>query len=452
MRVVLKDLQPNPFRDSKVDPIKPERVEKLLQSIKEDGFWGGVAIRKAGKTLQIAAGHHRIQAAIAAKIDAYDLFVSDSMTDAEMIRIYGRENATQRGSEDSHAVAGTVAAAVRYLVRAIATGEGCAQLGITGLAETRGNLASDRGLGRAVVAKFLEGVPGINVKIVEQQLACLKEGGHYTRIVNEVHKEIEQEHEKELKELAKQEAARKAAELAAAEAKRERETAVERYRVAKAAEDEANKKRAQAAKERAEKEAKEAKERQVEAEKAIKKLADVQTIRNTIGGAATAAKSIEVATFDYDGVSAIITNPHQLDVFRKQVTGPALKELLPVKNQAAFARSLVTLADKNGQELTGRFIQENAVDQALQAKETKRKLTEEEKERALREDWQRRFQVKQEEFISSCGRVGRAWQALHEAYEDRPENVAVRINSEFREAVQGLSNDVEKLMKTLRIK
>jgi ParB-like chromosome segregation protein Spo0J len=97
MRVDLRTLKPNPMRDFRIDPMDPDVVEQLRQSIEEDGFWGGVVCRKLPNgQLQIGAGHHHVAAALAAGIPFADLFVSDELDEAGMIRVYARENATQR--------------------------------------------------------------------------------------------------------------------------------------------------------------------------------------------------------------------------------------------------------------------------------------------------------------------------------------------------------------------
>ena len=123
MIVSLASLKPNPFRDFTVDPIDgPDNdnaeigyvsaVTKLRESIEQDGFWGGVVVNQTDDGLYIIAGHHRIEAAKLAGMDTADLVVFQNLDANSQIRIYGRENATQRGSS-SHALTGTVAAALR---------------------------------------------------------------------------------------------------------------------------------------------------------------------------------------------------------------------------------------------------------------------------------------------------------------------------------------------------
>jgi hypothetical protein len=53
----------------------------------------------ADGTIQIGAGHHRVQAALEAGMIEADVFVGEDMDDGSMVRVYARENATQRGVE-----------------------------------------------------------------------------------------------------------------------------------------------------------------------------------------------------------------------------------------------------------------------------------------------------------------------------------------------------------------
>src|SRR5262245_59472316 len=223
----LRDLKPNPLRNFKVDPLDDGVVENLKQSIKDDGFWGGVVARKIrGGDIQVAAGWHRVKAAIKAGVDRADIFVAPDMDDAALIRVYARENATQRGNTGT-AIAGTVAAAIRFLSKAIMTGSSLAGNPESAHAreKMREALASERGIGEPPITEFLRDIPGVNKNTVLQQLAILKSSGDYAEMIKEVKEEIEHENKEAIKALEKAERERKAAEAAAAEAERERKQA-----------------------------------------------------------------------------------------------------------------------------------------------------------------------------------------------------------------------------------
>lgn len=160
--------------------------------------------------MQICAGHHRVAAALEAGITEADLFVAEAMDDASMIRVYARENATQRGVS-STALAGTVAAAMKYVAKAILTGGAHKFVSKFHLPTLRERLLSDDGVGEPVISTFLDDIPGINVSAVRQQLANLKASGDYARLIAEVQQEIAAEKAAE----EAQELARQAAEAAA---------------------------------------------------------------------------------------------------------------------------------------------------------------------------------------------------------------------------------------------
>lgn len=192
MRVELKALKDNPKRDFIVDPIDQEMVKRLAESIEEDGFWGGVVCRKYNGSIEIAAGHHRVRAAIKAGIDYADLFVGKDIDDAAMIRIYARENATQRSAAGT-SLAGSVAAAFRQVLK-----------------ESALDVQRDRGDGfgagefsNDAIEKFLPNGFGIN--IINDQIATLKASGDYARMAREVAKEIRREYPENIQAIERAE-------------------------------------------------------------------------------------------------------------------------------------------------------------------------------------------------------------------------------------------------------
>jgi hypothetical protein len=213
------------MRDFSIDPIDDEVVERLRQSIEEDGFWGGVVCRKLPDgTIQTGAGHHRIRAAIAAGMLTADLYVADHFNDSDMVRVYTRENATQRGNSGT-ALAGSVAAAVKLLAKAAMVG-GLSRI-MDSLSEHAALVITSHltkgegeGIGVPLIVRYFheQHITGMGQYTVEQQLANLKASGAYARIMAEVEAEIE----------AEREAAREAAERERqrlAEAERERQAA-----------------------------------------------------------------------------------------------------------------------------------------------------------------------------------------------------------------------------------
>lgn len=100
MKINLKDLRPNPYRDSERYPIHREKVETLKASIRTTGFWDNVLVRKSsdGKHYEIAYGHHRLEALrelVHEKLIEADFQLDlpvRNLDDAAMIRIMANEN------------------------------------------------------------------------------------------------------------------------------------------------------------------------------------------------------------------------------------------------------------------------------------------------------------------------------------------------------------------------
>src|SRR5271157_2325281 len=117
MRLKFKDVLPNPWRDLKGNPLKPEKVAELVSSINTTGFWDNVVVRKnkAGK-YELAYGHHRIAAAIEAGLESADFIVKD-LSDALMIKIMDNENREVYASSPNSMIE-----AVKAVVQALSEG------------------------------------------------------------------------------------------------------------------------------------------------------------------------------------------------------------------------------------------------------------------------------------------------------------------------------------------
>jgi hypothetical protein len=101
--------------------------------------------------LDIAAGHHRIQAALDVGVTQAELMVRDDLDDLDMVRIYARENGTQRGYTNT-ALAGSVASALRLLTKIVLTGNAAKFRSIfTSPHKTKHDVESGEGIGRDII-------------------------------------------------------------------------------------------------------------------------------------------------------------------------------------------------------------------------------------------------------------------------------------------------------------
>ena len=102
MKVKIKDLKPNPYRDVENYPIDKTKVENLISSIEQTGFWDNILARQVNGSVQIAYGHHRLEALkkVFNPTDEVDIPVKD-LDDVTMLRIMANENMEQWGSNNA---------------------------------------------------------------------------------------------------------------------------------------------------------------------------------------------------------------------------------------------------------------------------------------------------------------------------------------------------------------
>lgn len=117
MKVQIKDLKPNPFRDIDNYPINEEKVQSLINSINQTGFWDNILARKNNGNIQIAYGHHRLVALwkIYGKTSAMVVNIPvRELDDSTMIRIMANENDENWGTKPE-IINETVRVVMKYL-------------------------------------------------------------------------------------------------------------------------------------------------------------------------------------------------------------------------------------------------------------------------------------------------------------------------------------------------
>jgi hypothetical protein len=451
MFVELRSLKPNPWRDFVVDPMDDKVVEKLRQSIEQDGFWGGVVCRRTDDgEIEIAAGHHRVKAAIAAGIQSADLYVGNGdIDDAAMVRIYAVENATQRGNSGT-AQAGSVASALKIIAKSFMTGthlSGIPERSPKSYEMLRSQLTSAAGIGETVVLEVLRKVPGMDKNMVVQGLANLKSSGHYARIIAEVQEQIERENREAAEAYERTEAAKIAAEKAAQEA-REREKAAKAQR--KLADEKADRERARFAEAKAQAEATLMEKRRKELEAEMAKFDSQRPTRET--AAKTAAKAVEAAsvaptTFDFAGVSRHLYKASHVDAFREVVTKGLIAKTLPVESQADLAAEIVRMNNESPRkrELTATFIHDTAVSLALSANSSAVQLTRQEKEAREREDINLRVANAIREFTNAVSMLEGSGRKLLNLWEKCPKDFKFPVTDQFRRSIKRASEIIGSL-------
>lgn len=188
MKLKLKDIQPNPFRDFSIDPINPDAVDSLKRSIDDHEFWNGLLVRKLGKRYQLVFGHHRLEAAKLAGIEEIEVPVVD-WSDDEVVRAMCAENATQRSTNFS-ACANDVAAAMRVLGYAMLTNdkapEGFGKIFQKPLSfeKCKGRFLAGAGLGKDLLYRYFD--EQLSMGDLRESIAQLKAANKIAEITNEI--------------------------------------------------------------------------------------------------------------------------------------------------------------------------------------------------------------------------------------------------------------------------
>ena len=93
MKVKIKDLKANPYRDMKNYPINPEKIESLKNSINQTGFWDNILARKNNGNVEIAYGHHRLQVLRELYEPEHEVDIPiKEITNSDMLKIMANEN------------------------------------------------------------------------------------------------------------------------------------------------------------------------------------------------------------------------------------------------------------------------------------------------------------------------------------------------------------------------
>ncbi len=94
IKVKLKDIHPNPYRDFEMFPLNWKKVHKLKASIHDNGFFEGILARMKGDRIELVHGHHRLEAL---KLEyspdhMIEIPVREDVSEADMIKMMVDEN------------------------------------------------------------------------------------------------------------------------------------------------------------------------------------------------------------------------------------------------------------------------------------------------------------------------------------------------------------------------
>jgi ParB-like chromosome segregation protein Spo0J len=93
VKLKISSVDPNPMRQLKKYPFNENKIGALRRSIRDVGLWEGVIARRAGNRVELAFGHHRLEAARKELgNDARISIILRDLSDEEMLKFMGREN------------------------------------------------------------------------------------------------------------------------------------------------------------------------------------------------------------------------------------------------------------------------------------------------------------------------------------------------------------------------
>lgn len=87
----ISQIDSNPFRRLGDYPYVERKIDALKRSIKDVGLWEGIIGRMAGNRVEIAFGHHRVEAARRVGLTEINVIIRE-LTDDQMLAFMGREN------------------------------------------------------------------------------------------------------------------------------------------------------------------------------------------------------------------------------------------------------------------------------------------------------------------------------------------------------------------------
>lgn len=187
MKIAVKDIEANPYRNLKKYPLSRSKVTGLKTSIKENGFWGGILVRKhptkKGR-YQMAFGHHRWKALKELKFVDVDNMIIYPLDDDDMLHRMFAENHETWGARPACILENVEGA--RDRLQTIFDAHTWETLGenTQGLFGSKRGFATSKGMGvgKLVILKYLGNL--YNENQVKTALNILKDGGNGDIAIN----------------------------------------------------------------------------------------------------------------------------------------------------------------------------------------------------------------------------------------------------------------------------
>jgi hypothetical protein len=287
---------------------------------------------------------------------------------------------------------------------------------------------NNKGITDERIQQALGGVPGMTLNAIRTQMTTLRASGDFARIIAEVTAQVEEEkaidfdaleaaHQARVKAEARAEAAKIASRnIATREAEAEARAAEAEWEAAIANEQE---------------------------------YADTAATRNAIVLARKSAPKND-PTFDLSGVSKHLLNAAHIETYRRLVTAKGIVPYLPVNQQARLAAELVQYAKNHKPrpiEMTSAFLRERVMEQLINVKITEKQINRDDQQRLMRQDWNMKSRLYQEEFARNArGMLSSALELIKHSNQ-RPPGVTMHLIGEFISAMEHVEEAIRMLRK-----
>ena len=182
-KVALEDVRPNPFRDLEADPLDPSTVAAILESLHDSGgLWQCLRGRRVRDgTVEVAFGHHRLEAARQAGSPNWIWIDVRELTDTAMVHEMVSENAARRTGSSNALEA--CAAVTKLMLTALLTDDADVIPDNRMRAQLLGQITGKPGLGATAVYEHIlthvDALPGVNPNSIRMAMAELKNSGRY---------------------------------------------------------------------------------------------------------------------------------------------------------------------------------------------------------------------------------------------------------------------------------
>jgi len=188
--IPLTVIRPNPYRNLDLYPLDRVQVAKLAESMKTNGDpWPGIIGRRVGDAVEIAFGHHRLEAARNLGVTHLPVEIRP-LTDMMMAVMLAAENGTQRDSGLAPCLDAVAGMSMVLAEELMETGRGTPTSHSKGQAKRA--MQNGNGIGwRQIMQQLPKGLYSRNQ--VNESLSLLKRSGRMARIITEARDRAEAE-------------------------------------------------------------------------------------------------------------------------------------------------------------------------------------------------------------------------------------------------------------------